>query len=176
MEVIIDTNVFIDAIFDQLKCEDCWEILHLVRKKEIIPIVCEGLTNEYIFVPSKVAINCLKERFENKTLNAKDFKIFQDTAYECSTSMFKIISENSKWTEIKSNIKVCLHSADDKIVNLAIDSNCKTIITKNIRHFSPVEDKKVKTGDGKLIEIYTPEQFIRNFKVIKWAQKSKADA
>ena len=174
MEVVIDTCVFIDAIFDQLSNESCWEVLHLVRKKDIVPVICEGLANEYIFVPSKVAIETLKERFQHKSLVLKDFKVVQQNVYDCSSAMLKIIMDNSREVKVKSDIKACtLDPGDDKLINLATDANCGIIVTKNLRHFKCIEEKNLRTKSGLKIEVYTPQQLVNNFKLLKWADRSK---
>ncbi|CAB1249570.1 putative toxin-antitoxin system toxin component, PIN family [Clostridium sp. MT-14] len=161
MEVIVDTNILIDAIFDQLNCEDCWEILHLIRKKDITPIMSKGLLKEYIFIPSKVVINALI-----KTLNQKGFidsvvEELMATLYDCYSDVCEMIINNSKIVNVSSRGKFCIEDPEDnKIINLAIDSDCPIIITKNDRHFECVYHKQIKTCTGKQIEIYNPNNFI----------------
>jgi predicted nucleic acid-binding protein len=122
MEVIVDTNILIDAIFDQLNCEDCWEILHLIRKKDITPIMSKGLLKEYMFIPSKVVLNALV-----KTLNQKGFidsiaGKLMSTLYDCYGDVCEMLINNSKVVNVSSKGKFCIEDPeDDKIINLAID-------------------------------------------------------
>lgn len=168
MEVIVDTNVFINAIFDQFNNEDCWEILKLVRCKQITPVVSDGLLREYIFVPAKMGLGTLENRFKSRELKLKDFQIMHSELYNCSDQMMKIISNNVRVVDVTSKNKVCSDDPeDDKLVNLAIDANCHTIITKNISDLKCVEEKGIKTKSGKQIEVLTPEVFSQCFKLQK---------
>jgi predicted nucleic acid-binding protein len=89
--------------------------------------------------------------------------------------MLKIIMDNSRHIAVKSNQAICdADPSDDKIINLAIDANCGTIVTKNISHFRCLEEKDVRTKKGRKIEVYTPQQFVDNFKLVRWASQSKA--
>jgi predicted nucleic acid-binding protein len=166
MEVIVDTNVFVNAILDQLNNEDCWEILRFVRLKQIKPIVSNGLLREYLFVPAKMGIDALEKKFNSNELNLKDFKAIQNSIYSCSDEMAKILMGNSRIVEVTSKQKICdADPEDDKLVNLAIDANCHTIITKNINDLKCVEEKGIKTKTGRLIEVLTPEMFAKCFKL-----------
>jgi putative PIN family toxin of toxin-antitoxin system len=166
MEVIVDTNVFVNAILDQLNNEDCWEILRLVRCKQIKPVVSNGLLREYIFVPSKMGIAALEKKFNKDELDLKDFKAIQGAVYNCSDEMAKIMVGNCRMVEVTSKLKICDSDPDDdKIVNLAIDSNCHTIITKNINDLKCVEENGIKTKSGRQIEVMTPETFTQCFKL-----------
>lgn len=167
MEVIIDTNVFMYAIFDQLHNEDCWEILHMVRKKEITPVVSEGLFREYVFVPAKMSIKILEQKFNDHSLELKDFNQANQDVYDCCSTMMKIMMDNSKNIVVTSKQKICPDPEDDKLINLAIDSNCNKIITKNMSDLKCAEDNCIRTKSGKIIEIDTPENFIRAFRLQK---------
>lgn len=163
MEVIVDTNVFMDAIFDQLNNEDCWQILYMVRRGDIIPVVSEGLFKEYVFVPAKICINSLKGKFEDRSLGPEDFDQASHDVYECCSTIMKIMTERAKHIKVTSRCKICPDSEDDKIINLAIDSDCHNIITKNISDLKCAEEAGTKTKSGKLIEVDTPENFLKLF-------------
>jgi predicted nucleic acid-binding protein len=173
MEVIIDTNVIMDAVFDQLDHEDCWQILHLVRKGEITPVVSEGLSREYIFVPAKIVLNAISSKLQDNELKQNDIEESKTLLYQCCTDIAKIILNNSKVAKVTSNNKYSVDPSDDKIINLAIDSNCTLIITSNTKHFECVEEKHIKTKSGKEIEVYTPDQFVSNYRLIQHYLKSK---
>lgn len=160
-----------DAIFNQPENEDCWEILHFIRQREIIPVMCEGLYREYIFVPTKIIFGELATKFKLKTLTADDFKILEQASYECSSTLAKIFSDNSKVFNVVSNHKLSEDNDDNKIINLAYDANCAIIITKNIIHFNCIEEKHFKTKKGKDIKVYTPEQFASSLKLIKHSKE-----
>lgn len=136
MEVIIDTCVLINAIYDQH--DDCWEILRLLRVKSIIPIVSEALAREYIFIPAKVLFKSLEDKFCRRELVLKDFAYAQNRVYEIQYAMMKIIMTSGKQVVVTSKTKYSSDQDDDKLVNLAIDSNCPVIITNNKADFRQV--------------------------------------
>lgn len=173
MEVIIDTNILMDAIFNQPENEDCWEILHLIRKKDIVPVMCEGLHREYIFAPNKIIFRKLANKLILGELTADDFKDAEQACYECSTTLAKILTDNSKTYKTVSKYKISTDPDDDKIINLAYDANCTIIITKNMAHFECVEENHFKAKNGKAIEVYTPDQFVSNFRIIKHSREGK---
>lgn len=170
LEVIVDTNIIIGAIFNQFENEDSWQILKLLRTNKIRPVVSEPLLREYQIAPTKMVIDTLFE--DIKYINALDIQECKTDLYKCfgeiATIMFK-----ARMVEVTSKRKECLDPEDDKLYNLAVDSNCSKIVTKNVYDFSPI-DGKSKTKNGKLIEIYTPSQFMVVAKTFGWAQSLKA--
>ena len=168
MEVIVDTNILIDAIYDQLNNEDCWEILRLIRCKDIVPVVSEGLLREYMVVPMNLSFMKLSDKFNKKTLTHQDFNDTKTLTYQCFSDISKLLANNSKMYKTTSSLQICDEDPDDdKIINLAIDSNCTAIITKNITHFECIEKKNIKTKNGKDILVYKPEMFSNHFKLLK---------
>lgn len=74
LEVIIDTNVIIRAILKQQENEDCWKVLHLLRKGDIAPVTSKQLEKEYIAVTAKVTLLALSEKFSKCGYDEKVFE------------------------------------------------------------------------------------------------------
>lgn len=163
MEVIVDTCVFMNAVFDQLNHEDCWQILRFIYEKKISPVICVELHREYFCTPQRVVHNEMAGMLKEKKLTPELFEEGTSQLLNYSLSISRII-EHARWVAVKSNLNVCVsHPADDKLVNLAYDSNCNYIITHNIRHLDAVKQKGTKTKSGKPIQVFTPEEFIDHF-------------
>ena len=161
MEVVVDTNVIMDAVFDQLDKEDCWEILMLIRKKEITLAMSRQLKMEYFFIPSRIAIRMLEEKFNDGKLTHALFKQVDSLVYDCMDKLSTIVDPNCRSVEVTSALKICTEDpSDDKLVNLAIDANCEIIITENIRHLREVENQKIKNRSGQRIKVMTAGNFL----------------
>lgn len=170
LEVIIDTNIVINGIFQQKKYEDCWSMLKLLRTGEIRAVISKQLLREYQYVPLKVILNKLQKQGINKNTNIPDLL---NDFFQYSTDITEL-TFNAKLVAVTSKKEGCIDPEDNKIYNLAFDSNCTLVITKNISDFYPLIESNVKTKNGKEIKFYTPDQFLTNYKIIKWAESKKA--
>jgi len=174
LEAIIDTNIIVNAIFNQQENEDCWEILRLLHVHEFKPVVSKQLLKEYNYVLNKIVILSLAERFKEIGYDEVILKEALESTYDLSSEI-SLVFEASRIVQVISKSKICIcDSEDDKIVNLAIDGNCQYIVTKNMSDLNVVNEKKVKTKNGTVIQVVSPEIFCNLVKLDKWSQKSKA--
>lgn len=172
LEVIIDTNIIIRAILKQHTNEDCWEVLHLLRKGEISAVTSKELEREYILAPTLVALDALQEHFSKYGYDELLLKKSKKDCFDCSNAIAEITSKSRK-VIVSSRLHACPTDVEDnKLVDLSHDSNCHLIITKNKSDFMFAEDRRVKTRSGKEIQIYEPEQFLRCFEYLKRTQEA----
>jgi predicted nucleic acid-binding protein len=172
VEVIVDTNVLMNAIFDQPNHECCWQVLRLLRRGEIIPVVSKGLLREYIYVPQKIVMEALADKSHKSEITKTEIQQMLQDLYDCATDTSNLM-DNCRIIKAVSTQKISPDPDDDKIINLAIDANCTVIITHNISDFKCVEEKHIKTKSSKDIDVYTPEQFVDYFKLIQHYNKGK---
>lgn len=78
------------------------------------------------------------------------------------------ITCNSRRVKVTSRINACpTDKEDNKLVNLAHDSNCHIIITRNKSDFMYAQEKGIKTQKGEVIQYYEPELFLKCFEYMK---------
>ncbi|MGE5631366.1 MAG: putative toxin-antitoxin system toxin component, PIN family [Caulobacteraceae bacterium] len=174
MEVIVDSCVLISALLDEPNNDYCWEIIKLIRTKKLIPITCEYLSREYICTPQKLARTKVKENLHKaESPDAFFEEVFEDL-YDISKDMVQIISY-AKCVNVESRLKVCiLDHKDNKLVDLAYDSDCNIIVTNNIGHIKIAENQGIKTKYSKKpIRVFTPEEFYIYFYSRKWVDSQK---
>lgn len=162
MKVIIDTNIIVDAIYS--KINNCIKILDYADKGYITPVTSLELEKEYNLVAGKVLLNAMKDQFLSGSLTASHFDVAQEELYRYHNQINRILINKAEKYAIESNRSISPDKDDNKIINLAIDSNSRAIITKNVAHFRCVEEKSIKNLNGELIMIMTPKQFTRYFK------------
>jgi len=141
MEIIVDTNVFIDSIFHE--DENCTELLRREHKNEIKFVmsheISEELTNT-VFQHAK-ELGCTLDEFQ------------QPFARLSRTFRRAIPSEP------KTKTKYCSHWKDEKFIECAIDANVKYIISSD-NHLLGIK-AEIKNKNNGLIEIITPEDFLK---------------
>lgn len=162
MKVIIDTNIIVDAIYE--KKSNCIRILDYADKGYITPVTSLELEKEYNLVAGKVLLNAMKDEFLSGNLTANHFDLAQEELYRYHNKINSILINKAEKHTIESNKDISPDKDDNKIINLAIDSNSSAIITKNIAHFRCVEKENVKNLNGEPIMIMTPKQFTRYFR------------
>jgi len=174
MEVIVDTCVLISALMDEPNSGYCWEVLKLIRTKHITPITCEHLSREYICAPQKIARFKIKDNIHKiKNPEVLCEEVFE-SLYDISKDMVQIISYGRN-VEVVSKLKACvMDEKDNKLVDLAHDADCEVIITQNLQHLGPINNKKIRTSKSKLlIKVYTPEEFYVYYNSKQWAKSLK---
>lgn len=172
LEVIIDTNVIIRAILKQQQNEDCWEVLHLLRKGEIRAVTSVELEREYLFAPTSVAFEAIDDYFGKYGYNKEIITKSRKDCIDCANAIAELIFKSRK-IEVTSRLHACPTDVDDnKLIDLAHDSNCHIIITKNKSDFMYAEDKGVKTKNGTPIQFYEPELFLKSFTYMKRTQNA----
>ena len=140
MRVIVDTNVFVDALFHDDK--HCLEILKREHKKELSFII----SNEM-----------LEELIKTFFLHAKEMKWSLDE-FKIPFFMFSRILRRVYPGTITTQIKFCVDPKDDMFIQCAIDENVEYIISSD-GHLLNIE-REIKTKNGLLIKIMNPYEFV----------------
>ena len=132
MKIVIDTSVWISALIS--KDSSARELLRLVFHKRLIPQMSEALFKEYESV--------IKRKLTPLTLLEQD-------------ELFEAYLSTCKWNEIYYAWRPNLKDEDNNfVVELAVASGSKAIITYNIKDFKNAELLFKHT-------IMTPEDFIK---------------
>ena len=131
--IVIDTNVFISALL--IKRSVPFQVVKLAFTQGII------LYSDATFTELQQVI--FRPKF-NKYMTLEERNIF----------LFKFIDE-SKFVEIKEEIRACRDTKDDKFLELAVNGNANFIITgdADLLVLNPFRE----------IEIITPEVFVSRF-------------
>ena len=136
MKVVIDTNVYIAALIK--KDSKAREILRLAFYKKIIPQISEPLFLEY-----------------EDVMKREDIQKYIPLSQNEQEELFMAFMSVCKWKKIyylwRPNLK---DEKDNFLVELAVASGAKTIITYNKKDFEQMQ----LSFD---IEIVTPEEFIK---------------
>jgi putative PIN family toxin of toxin-antitoxin system len=150
MNVILDTNVFIEALFEGN--EDCILILREEHKGEFQLIMSNEMHEELLRIVNKSA----------KEYNLSNMEILNTQ---------KILSRTILRTEyIKptTKFKKCSDSDDNMFFSCAIDGNADYIISRD-KHVQDLRERKdlLKNKDGKEIKVLYPDEFVMEIKKIK---------
>jgi len=130
MRVVLDTNVLISGIFWTGKPK---KIINYARKRKII------------FLTSKKLLEELKDVLTSKQ---KPFKLTKKEASIILDHLKKI----GEICNIKSSISVCVHEADNRVLECAIDGKADYIVTGD-KHL-------LEIGKFENIEIITVKEFL----------------
>lgn len=138
MKIIIDTSVFISALIT--KKGDARKLLRLVFEKKLYPQMSEALFHEYESVIKR------KKILKLSPLDSTEI-----------TALFNAFLSTCRWNEIYYMWRPNLNDEDDNfVVELAVASGAKMIITYNLKDFNSAE----LLFEHKII---TPEQFLKEF-------------
>ena len=139
MKVVIDTSVWISALIT--KESSARDVLRLVLEDKVTPQMSEALFYEY-----------------EEVMKRKKIQNLTPLTVEEQNTLFYAYLSSSKWNEIyymwRPNLK---DENDNFVVELAVASGAKYIITYNIKDFKNAE----------LVfkhKVITPEQFIKDLK------------
>ena len=137
MKVVIDTSVWISALIT--KDSKARELLRLVFEKKLIPQMSETLYKEYEAIMKR-----------NKIQKLTPLSIDEQN------DLFNAYLSVCKWNDIYYTWRPNLKDEDDNfLVELAVSSGAKAIITYNIKDFS----------NAQLIfnhKIITPQDFLKD--------------
>lgn len=150
MRVVLDTNVFIDALFAGDK--NCTLILREEHKGEFQLIMSNEMHEELL--------RMMKKMVEEYEFNSSD-----------TINIFKILSRAILRTEDvkpKSKFTKCSDTDDNMFFSCAIDGNADYIISRD-KHIQDLRERKdlLKNKDGKEIQILYPDEFVMELKTIK---------
>ncbi len=138
MRIVIDTSVFISALIT--KESDSRKLLRLVFVNKLQPQLSEALFHEYKSVIKRKKIRDLTP------LNAKE-----------TDTLFNAYLSTCRWNEIYYMWRPNLGDEDDNfVVELAVASGAKVIVTYNLKDFNSNE----LSFNHKIM---TPELFIKEF-------------
>ncbi len=139
MKVVIDTSVWISALIT--KESSSRDVLRLVFEDKVHPQMSEALFYEY-----------------EEVMKRKKIQNLTPLTVEEQNTLFYAYLSSSKWNEIyymwRPNLK---DENDNFVVELAVASGAKYIITYNVKDFKNAE----------LVfkhKVITPEQFIKDLK------------
>ena len=139
MKVVIDTSVWISALIT--KESSARDVLRLALEEKVFPQMSEALFYEYEEVMQRKKI----QKLTPLTLREQ-------------TTLFQAYLSSCKWNEIYYTWRPNLKDAnDDFVVELAVASGVRYIITYNIKDFKNAE----LSFNHKVI---TPEQFIKELR------------
>ena len=138
MKVVIDTSIWISALITK-ECK-AREVLRLVFQDKIFPQISEPLFREYESVMKK-------DKIQTLTILTK----------EEQQELFEAFLSKCMWNDIYYSWRPNLSDENDNfLVELAVASGAKAIITYNTKDFKNAELVFEHT-------ITTPEDFIRRF-------------
>jgi len=140
MNVVIDTNVWISALIS--KNGDSRNIIRLAFKDKILPQISTSLFLEYETVMKRHKIQNLCP-----------------LTLEEQNDLFQAFLSTCKWNEIFYLWRPNLSDEDDDfLIELAVASNSKVIITENKRD--------IRSGELKFdFEVLTPKEFLERNKL-----------
>lgn len=161
MRAVIDTNIIIDALYERVT--NCQRILDLAEKNKITPVVSQELEREYSLIAGKVILKSMQNSFKDNTLSEASFDKAQGDLYNIHRDINRFVLHNAERHAVMNHKDISPDYDDNKVINLAIESNCRTIITKNIADFRCVEQQGIKNVEGKSIMIMTPKQFMKYY-------------
>jgi putative PIN family toxin of toxin-antitoxin system len=138
MKIVIDTSVWISALIT--KNSDSRKLLRLVFEKKLSPQMSEALFYEYEDVMKR-------KKLQERTPLSKEEQV----------SLLNAYMSTCKWNEIYYMWRPNLNDENDNfVVELAVASGAKAIITYNLKDFTNAELSFSHS-------ITTPENFIREF-------------
>jgi putative PIN family toxin of toxin-antitoxin system len=138
MKIVIDTSVWISALIT--KNSDSRKLLRLIFEKKLSPQMSEALFYEYEDVMKR-------KKLQERTPLSKEEQV----------SLLNAYMSTCKWNEIYYMWRPNLNDENDNfVVELAVASGAKAIITYNLKDFTNAELSFSHS-------ITTPENFIREF-------------
>ncbi len=140
MNLVIDTNIWISALIS--KDGVSRDIIRLALQERLVPQISNTLFLEYeaVMKREKIQALCILSQEEQEEL----FQAFLSTC---------------QWNEIFYLWRPNLNDIDDNfLIELAVASNSRVIITDNI--------KDIASGELHFdIEVLTPKQFLERYKI-----------
>jgi putative PIN family toxin of toxin-antitoxin system len=119
--IVIDTNVFVSALLNQNGAPR--DVLRLALQREVLPVFSSALFSEYEDVLSRETL------FANAPLDADE-----------RNDLFGALLSVSEWVRIHFLWRPNLpDEADNHIIELAVASGAKSVITANLADFKRAE-------------------------------------
>lgn len=150
MRVVIDTNIFIGAFFENNS--DCKLLLKEEKNGEFQIVMSNDMQEEL-----------------NRMLH-KSFKEYEFTAYQVEI-IFKMLSKallRAENIKPSHNFNKCSDKDDNMFFSCAIDGNANYIISKDAHIHALKNDKNpLKNKNKEEIKILYPDEFIMELKTIK---------
>lgn len=149
VKVVVDTNVFIDAIFGN--DQSCQSILRYKHDGDIIFCMNEEMYNELYYIFSR-ELDEVKLKKDLQRLLPK----FGNTLYQV------------KWIPHETHTNYCEDKSDNKFVDCCIDGNIKYLITSDM-HLREVQKdiEDIKKKYNLDLNIMSAYQFSRELLKIK---------
>lgn len=150
MNVILDTNVFIEALFEGN--EDCILILREEHKGEFQLIMSNDMHEELLRIVSK---------------SAKEYNLSNVAILNAQKVLSRTILR-TEYIKPTTKFKKCIDQDDNMFFSCAIDGNADYIISKD-KHVQELRERKdlLKNKNGQLIKVLYPDEFIMELKTIK---------
>lgn len=148
MKVVIDTNTFIDAFFDDN--EDCKLVLREEHKGEFELLMSHETSEELLRI--------LEIYVKKAELNGQQ-----------TTAIFKMICRSmlrASMVKPKKKFTKCEDPDDNMFFECAIDGNADYIISRDA-HLHALKEDNIKNKLMKPIKILYPDEFIMEIKTIK---------
>lgn len=141
MKVVLDTNVFIDALFNV--CDDCKIILKRESKGEYCIIMSNDMNEELIRII---------ESLSKKTDIEDNDKLVIYRILLRALRRVEPIEPKTKFTK-------CSDRDDNMFFSCAIDGNADYIVSKD-KHIHELKEVGLKNKQGREIGIFYPDEFI----------------
>lgn len=141
IRVVVDTNVFVNAIFHNDKT--CQKILQYNNENKIKFCFNEYTNNELYYIIGEILQKVMQERNVAKML-----------------SRFGKMMYNIEKIEHKTKTNYCIDKSDNNFIDCCIDGQVKYLITSDI-HIEDVRDKlkEIKEKYNIEMKILSPFQF-----------------
>lgn len=149
MDIVVDTNVFINGIFKG--DEFCKAIFKLKTTNNVTFVMNKEMQNELLITFATI----LLEAYE-----AKKDKLGQIKIIPLMTSLSKCLWQVKEIDHI-INTNYCIEDkSDNKFIDCCIDGNVKYLITQD-KHINSVADNLLEERN---IEVLSPFQFYTKYK------------
>ena len=149
MDIVVDTNVFINGIFKNN--EFCKTIFKLKENNKITFVMNKEMQNELLQTFATILLTA----YEKKKESNKELKLFPLMA-----CLSKCLWQVKEIDHIISTNYCTEDRSDNKFVDCCIDGNVKYLITEDA-HINSVADKLL---EERKIEVLSPMQFYVKYK------------
>lgn len=142
MRIILDTNVFIDAIFHD--DEDCYAILERESAGQLVFVMTKKTSEELydMIFEHAIELGCTLQEFHQPFMRL--CRTFRRTEFIESNTRAKFCPEDP---------------SDDKFVQCAVDGEVGIIVTRD-KHLLSIKTQ-IELTNGHVVRFIKPEDFLR---------------
>lgn len=148
MDVVVDTNIFLDAFFEN--DTECKSLLKKENKREF-QLLMNHATSEELFRMIHSAI--------------KRLELDRSSVVQINNMLYRALLRTKEINSATKFIK-CEDKDDNMFFECAIDGNADCIVSRD-HHIHDLKDIGIRNNNGKLIEILYPDEFNSKLDIIK---------